>query len=256
MEARIHMFPCLTDNYGFLLHEPRAGLTAAVDTPDAEAILGALGERGWRLTHILNTHHHWDHAGGNLRLKEATGCEIIAPRREAEHIPGFDRTVDDGAEFCLGALRVRVLHTPGHTLGHVVYHLPEAEVVFVGDTLFSLGCGRLFEGSAEQLWGSLQRLLELPDATRVYCAHEYTLANARFALTVEPDNPALRARVEQVRALRARDASTIPTTLGQERRTNPFLRPDSEEVCLRLGLSGAPVAQVFAELRRRKDHFH
>ena len=255
MTALIEMFPCLNDNYGFLLHEPQAGLTAAIDTPDAAAVQNALQERGWRLTHIFNTHHHWDHVGGNLRLKETLNCEIIAPRREASNIPGADRMVDGGDEFSFGSLQVEVLHTPGHTLGHVVYHLPALQTLFVGDTLFSMGCGRLFEGSAAQLWNSLQLIMELPAATRIYCAHEYTLANARFALSVEGGNPALRTRAKEVRELRARDAPTLPTTLEQERHTNPFLRPHSEEIRLHLQLPDAPAVQVFAELRRLKDRF-
>ena len=221
----IEMFPCLSDNYGFLLHDEGADLTAAVDTPDVDSIVAALERKGWRLTHIFNTHHHMDHAGGNLRLKELTGCRIVGPRKDAARIPGIDVGVGQGDAFAFGTHRVEVLDTPGHTRGHIVYYLPDDGVAFVGDTLFAMGCGRLFEGSPAEMWSSLQKILSWPDETKLYCAHEYTAANGRFALTVEPDNRALLARMEDVERRRARGEPTVPTTLALEKSTNPFLRP-------------------------------
>ncbi len=249
------MFPCLSDNYGYLVHSAETGETASIDTPDPGAIERALAERGWKLTHILNTHHHADHAGGNLALKERWGCTIIGPRSDRDRIPGIDIEVGDGDRFQLGGHEVRVLETPGHTRGHIVYWFPEDRMIFVGDTLFAMGCGRLFEGTPEQMWRSLGKLLELPDDTRVYCAHEYTLANARFAVTVEPHNEALRRRLAEVEARRARGEATLPTTLGLEKETNPFLRPWSPDLQATLGLVGHPETEVFAETRRRKDRF-
>jgi len=251
----IHLFPCLSDNYGYLVHDGDAGVTAAVDTPDAEAVQAALGERGWRLDCILNTHHHWDHTGGNLALKQATGCRVYGPAAEDGRIPGLDHALQDGERFDFGGHAVEVLHTPGHTRGHVVYHFPAEAVVFTGDTLFSLGCGRLFEGTAAEMWNSLQRLRQLPPATRVYCGHEYTLANAGFALQVEADNAALRRHAEQARAQRQRQQPTLPSCIALERQANPFLRADEADVQRAVGMEGADAVAVFAELRRRKDNY-
>lgn len=251
----IHMFPCLQDNYAYLLHDASAGVTAAVDTPDAEAILAALAAKSWRLTHILNTHHHGDHAGGNLELKRATRCTIVGPRADAGRIPGIDIEVGDGDRFELGGHVVEVFDTPGHTRGHIVYLLRSERAAFVGDTLFSLGCGRLFEGTAEQMWASLQKILAWPDDTRLYCAHEYTQANGRFARTVEPHNAVLAARIAEVDALRSEGRPTVPTTLGQERATNPFLRPSSQDLQQAIGMQGRPLADVFARTRALKDAF-
>lgn len=251
----IHMFPCLADNYGYLLHDAESGVTAAVDTPDAGAIMSELDARGWQLTHILNTHHHADHAGGNLPLKERTGCRIIGPRADARRIPGIDVEVGEGDVFELGGHRVEVHDTPGHTRGHIVYHFPDDGAAFVGDTLFAMGCGRLFEGTPAQMWSSLQKILQWPPATRLYCAHEYTQANARFALTVEPHNAALVARAKEVDRLRASGRPTIPTTVAEERATNPFLRPDSDDLRATVGLEGAGDADVFARTRALKDAF-
>jgi len=251
----IHMFPCLQDNYGYLLHDEAAAVTAAIDTPDAAAILAALAQRGWQLTHILNTHHHSDHAGGNLELKEKTGCRIVGPRADAARIPGIDVTVGDGDSFDLGAHRVEVFDTPGHTRGHIVYWLPGDEVAFVGDTLFAMGCGRLFEGTPAQMWGSLQKIVRWPDETRLYCAHEYTQSNGRFALTVEPRNRALAARMQEVARARAAGLPTIPTTVALEKATNPFLRAASRDLQATVGLSGASEVEVFAKTRALKDAF-
>lgn len=251
----VYQFPCLSDNYGYLIHCPDSGETVAIDTPDTKAYLAAAESKGWRITQIWNTHHHWDHAGGNLELKAATGAQIIAPAYERERIAGIDREVQDGDRIELGAHPAEVVFTPGHTSGHIVYFFPEDGIAFVGDTLFALGCGRLFEGTPQEMWSSLSRLRAWPDETAIYCAHEYTAANARFALSVDPDNRALQAYALEVEARRARDEPTVPTTIGLERDANPFLRPDDPEIRARLGLETAADAEVFAEVRRRKDAF-
>ncbi|MGX1198428.1 hydroxyacylglutathione hydrolase [Parvibaculum sp. MBR-TMA-1.3b-4.2] len=255
MSLEIHQFPCLNDNYGYLVHEPKSGATAAIDTPDAKAIEKALKEKGWTLTHILNTHHHYDHAGGNEELKAKTGCTIIGPKGEAAKIPGLDRAVGDGDMVELGEARARVFDVPGHTAGHVAYYFEEDGVAFVGDTLFALGCGRLFEGTPEQMWTSLSKLMALPDDTIVYCAHEYTQANARFAVTVDPENTALAARAKEIDAKRARGEWTVPTTIGLEKATNPFLRAADPKLRHAIGLDAASDVEVFAETRHRKDNF-
>lgn len=251
----IRQIPVLADNYIYLVHEPEEDATAVVDPAVAKPVLDGLKERGWRLTHVLNTHHHWDHVGGNRELQAATACTIVGSDLDRQRIPGIDLALKDGEVLHLGAATVRVLEVPGHTLGHIAYWFPEEAVLFCGDTLFALGCGRLFEGSAEVMWRSLDRLRRLPGETRVYCAHEYTLGNARFALTVEPDNPALERRFREVEADRREGRFTVPSLLEEERATNPFLRPESPEIRYRLGLEGAPAEAVFAELRRRKDGF-
>lgn len=252
---KIHQFACLHDNYGFLVHDTDSGLTTTIDTPDAAVIQRELDAQGWSLDFIWNTHHHPDHAGGNLALKEATGCTIIGPHAESQRIPGIDRKVGDGDVVELGKHRATVYDTPGHTLGHVVFHFADDGVAFVGDTLFALGCGRLFEGTPEQMWHSLQKLRRWPDDTTLYCAHEYTQANARFALSVEPDNAALIARAAEIDAARARNEWTVPTNLGLEKATNPFLRPDSEDLRRTLAMPNADNVAVFAEVRQRKDSF-
>jgi hydroxyacylglutathione hydrolase len=254
-ELTVHMFPCLADNYGYLLHDEETGDTAAVDTPDAAEILRQLDARGWQLTRVLNTHHHADHAGGNLALKERTGCTVVGPRIDAARIPGIDVLVGEGDEVSVGRHRARVHQTTGHTRGHIVYHFAAAKAAFVGDTLFSLGCGRLFEGTPADMWASLRKILDWPDDTRVYCAHEYTQSNGRFAVTVEPGNEALRRRMAAVAALRAADRPTVPSTLGEERATNPFLRPSSAEIRASVGLVDATDTEVFARVRALKDAF-
>jgi hydroxyacylglutathione hydrolase len=249
----IHQFPCLSDNYGVLIRDGERDVTAAIDAPDAKAVEAALAARGWRLTHILTTHHHADHTAGNLPLKAGTGCTIIGPRAEAARVPGIDRSVADGEVIALGSHEVRVLDTPGHTLGHISYWLPADGLAFVGDTLFAMGCGRIIEGNAQVMWRSLQKLMALPPETVVYCGHEYTQANAQFALTIEPENDALRQRAKETAELRAAGKPTLPTNMRLELETNPFLRPQVPAIQRRLGLEGKQDWQIFAEIRERKN---
>lgn len=252
---QIVQIPCLEDNYGYLVHDPDAGLTATIDTPDAAAINRALEQQGWRLDYILNTHHHADHAGGNLALKERWGCRVAGCGADAARLPGLDQPLADGDRFALGSHVARIIETPGHTRGHICYLFEADRAAFVGDTLFAMGCGRLFEGTPAEMWGSLQKLLALPDDTAVYCAHEYTQGNGRFALSVEPGNPDLVRRMAEVQRLRAAGQPTVPSSLGLEKATNPFLRPASAGLRATLGMPAAPDVEVFAETRRRKDHF-
>jgi hydroxyacylglutathione hydrolase len=251
----VRQFPCLEDNYGYLVHDTATGYTACIDTPEVAAIEKALRETGWELTHIFNTHHHFDHAGGNLELKEKTDAVVVGPRKDAKRIPGIDIHLSDQDNYLFGKNEVIVFDTPGHTRGHIVFYFEDAGIAFVGDTLFALGCGRLFEGTPEQMWDSMQKLLALPDDTVVFCAHEYTLANAEFALTVEPHNDALVERAAKIRRLRKDHNATVPTTIGLERRTNPFMRSDSADLRATLGMPDDDDVAVFAETRRRKDKF-
>jgi hydroxyacylglutathione hydrolase len=251
----IELVPLLKDNYAYLLHDRGSGATAVVDPSEADPVMAVAKARGWRLTHILNTHHHWDHSGGNLRIKEATGCTIVGPGPDEARIPGIDIALDDGDRFALGSSAAEVLFIPGHTRGHIAFWFADAQAVFCGDTLFALGCGRMFEGTPQQMWGSLDRLRQLPPETRVYCGHEYTQANARFALTIEPKNIALVTRAQRVNATRAAGHATVPSTMAEERATNPFLRADEPDVAAAVGLAGADPVSVFAEVRRRKDSF-
>lgn len=247
MPLTVHQFPCLSDNYGFLVRDETSGKVATIDTPDADAILAELDTLGWSLDLILNTHWHPDHAGGNAALKKATGATITGPA-EVTRIAPLDRVVRGGDIVLLGETRFEVIDSGGHTLGHIAYHDAADGVAFVGDTLFALGCGRLFEGTPEQMWESLSRITALPDDTVVYCAHEYTAANARFALSVD-DDPALKARADAVFAARERGEPTVPTTIGAEKATNPFLRAP------RLRPAASTPAQAFAEIRAAKDSF-
>jgi hydroxyacylglutathione hydrolase len=249
----IELIPALSDNYIYLLHEPRQGITAVVDPAEPGPVLEVLRRHGRRLDLALITHHHADHTGGLLPLKAETGCRAVGPRADAHRIPGLDQLVGEGDRVAVGELTAEVIETPGHTSGHISYWFPEALALFCADTLFALGCGRLFEGDAPTMWRSLQKLAALPDAARVYCGHEYTLSNARFALQIDPDNPALRERAAEVERLRAQGLPTVPSTIGLEKATSPFLRAADPAIRRRLGLERAADAEVFGEIRRRKD---
>jgi hydroxyacylglutathione hydrolase len=251
MTLTVRQFPCLSDNYGFLIRDDGSGQTACIDTPEARAVLDELAKAGWTLDFIFNTHWHPDHAGGNAEIKAATGCTIVGPA-EVTRIAPLDREVRGGDVVELGTTRFAVIETGGHTLGHIAYFDAENHVAFVGDTLFALGCGRLFEGKPDQMWASLGRLAALPDDTRVYCAHEYTASNARFALSVD-DSPALKARAAEVFAARERGEPTVPTTIGLEKATNPFLRAPA--LAARVGKAGAPDYEAFGAVRAAKDAF-
>ncbi len=255
MTLQIERIPVLSDNYIWLAHDPASGATAVVDPAVADAPIQRAAELGWRITHILNTHHHGDHVGGNLEIKAATGCTIVGPRADAARIPGIDVQVGDGDRYRLGTAEAEVFDVPGHTRGHIAFWFAAGEALFCGDTLFVMGCGRLFEGTPAQMWHSLSKLARLPDATSIYCAHEYTQSNARFALSVEPDNAALRARAAEVDRLRAANQPTVPGTLGQERATNPFLRPGSPGLRRTLHLENAGTVEVFGATRAAKDSF-
>ncbi len=253
MTAQTRLFLCLKDNYGVLLNDPASGATAAIDAPEAAPVEAALRAAGWRLTDILVTHHHADHTGGIAELKARHRCRVVAPHGEAARIPAVDETVRENDEVRVGAIKARVFETPGHTAGHISYFFPADKLAFVGDTLFSIGCGRVIEGTPEMMWESLLKLRALPDDTRVYCGHEYTRANIRFAKTIEPANAALRAREQEVDKLIAADKPTIPSTIGEEKAANPFLRADLPEVAKSVGLAGEPAWKVFAEIRERKN---
>ncbi|MBC2883899.1 hydroxyacylglutathione hydrolase [Ochrobactrum sp. CM-21-5] len=251
----IEQFICRSDNYGVLIHDPESALTAAIDAPDAYAIETALDRRGWTLDFIFTTHHHLDHVEGNEALKAKFGVSIIGPKDEETKIPGLDRSVKDGDEFTFGLFKVQVISTPGHTAGEVSYYLPQAKAVFTGDTLFALGCGRLFEGTPATMFQSLRKLVALPGETAVYCGHEYTESNARFALTVDPDNSALKERALEIARLRSADKMTLPSSIALEMATNPFLRWHDTRIRDHLGMPDAPDEAVFAEIRKRKDLF-
>lgn len=254
-EFVIRQLLVLKDNYVYLLHEKDSGATAVVDPSVAEPVLAALAETDWRLTHILNTHHHWDHTGGNEALKTATGAIVVGPRADRERIPAIDIALGEGDCYAVGSEVAEIFDVPGHTRGHIAFWFATSRALFCGDTLFTLGCGRMFEGTPPQMWDSLSKLRALPVETRVYCGHEYTQANARFALTVEPENRALVARAKAVDALRAVGRPTVPATLGEEIATNPFLRADRPELQQATGLVGRAPAETFGEIRRRKDVF-
>ena len=251
----VYQFPCLSDNYGYLIHDTVNNLTATIDTPEIGPINQALEDKGWKLTHILNTHHHFDHAGGNLELKSRWNCTIVGSKSDAKRIPGIDVEMADGEIYQFGDHQAMVFDVSGHTIGHIAFYFADDHMLFSGDALFALGCGRLFEGSPEQMWTSLSKLKALPDNTTVYCAHEYTAANAAFALSVEPDNQALQSRAAEITSLRAANKPTVPSNLGVEKATNPFLRPDSDALKRTLDMADASDVAVFAETRRRKDSF-
>jgi len=253
-ELVIRQLNALRDNYIYLLRDPDTGATGVVDPAEPDPVERALAETGWRLTHILNTHHHADHTGANLALKAKWHCTIVGPRADHGRIPGIDIDVGEGDTYAFGKQVAQVYDVPGHTRGHIAYWFEGSRALFCGDTLFALGCGRLFEGTPQQMWTSLSKLRALPPDTRVYCAHEYTQSNARFALTVEPGNAALVSRSHEIDRLRAGGRPTVPSTLREERATNPFLRADEPALQAAMGAAGDAVA-TFAEIRRRKDVF-
>lgn len=255
MPAQTRLFLCLKDNYGVLLHDPQTGATASIDAPEAAAVEKALQATGWKLTDILVTHHHADHTDGIKALKDKYRCRVVAPAGEATKIPAVDETVREGDKVKVGALTGNVIETPGHTLGHIAYWFHADNLAFVGDTLFSIGCGRVIEGTPAQMWSSLKKLRDLPDATRIYCGHEYTLSNIKFARTIEPGNPVLAARENEARKQVEEGTPTIPTTIGDEKLANCFLRADLPEVKGALSMDGASAEQVFAEIRARKNKF-
>ncbi|MBG6208926.1 hydroxyacylglutathione hydrolase [Labrenzia sp. EL_126] len=253
--TEIYQFPCLNDNFGVLMHDSDSGTTIAFDAPDASTCQNALKEKGWQLTHILITHHHWDHVQGLGELKQATTANVCGPARSSQKIPELDRTVDDGDQILCGPYRIKAIATPGHTLDQISWYIPDIKMAHTGDTLFSLGCGHVFEGDKEMMWSSLEKLgRELPDDTVIYCGHEYTEANAKFALTIDPENSDLKARAAEVAELRSRGEPTLPTTMAQEKATNPFLRAAEASVAQALGMVGKPAVEVFSEIRTRKDN--
>ncbi|MCH9765602.1 MAG: hydroxyacylglutathione hydrolase [Alphaproteobacteria bacterium] len=252
-QLEFSLFPCLKDNYGCLVHDPESGQTVSIDAPEAAPVFTALNTTGAKLSHIFVTHHHGDHTAGIGELKAATGCRVVGPTAEAQRIDGLDHTVAEGDALEFGGKRVEVLDTPGHTLGHISYWFKDADTAFVGDTLFALGCGRVFEGTNTVMWKSLHKLMQLPAQTKIYCGHEYTAANAAFALTIEPENQALCERAKEILKLRSDGVATIPTTMALELATNPFLRPHSEAIRARLKLQRASDADVFSEIRERKN---
>lgn len=247
--------PCLKDNYAFLLHDPATGATAVVDVPEAAPIEAALADRGWTLTDILITHHHGDHVDGVAGLRAATGARVWGAAADAHRLPPLDHALAEGDAVTIGGLVGHVIDVSGHTVGHVAYHFPQAGAVFTADSLMALGCGRLFEGTAAQMWESLSKLAALPPETLVCSGHEYTQANARFALTVDPDNSALISRVKAIDAARAANRPTVPSTLSEELATNPFLRAADPAIARHLDLDDADPVTVFARIRSLKDAF-
>jgi hydroxyacylglutathione hydrolase len=251
MPSQIEIVPCLSDNYAYLVKS--GDQCAVVDPSEAAPVRAALARTGWKLTHILNTHHHLDHTGGNLELKQETGAQVVGPGKDAARIPGLDVGVDEASGWEFDGRKVPVLEVPAHTKGAITFVIDGH--AFTGDTLFVMGCGRLFEGDPAMMWSSLSKLMTLPDDTKVWCGHEYTQSNGRFALTLEPGNADLKARMEDVTAARDKGLATVPSTMGLEKKTNPFLRPDSREIRASLSMEKAGDVAVFGETRARKDKF-
>ena len=255
MPLDIHQIPVLNDNYVYLIRDQNSGHVGVVDPAVAEPVLKQADELGWTITHIFNTHHHGDHTGANLEIKSRTDCTIVGPGHDRDRIPGIDIEVNDADTFTFGESVAHVFFVPGHTRGHIAYWFKESDALFCGDTLFSVGCGRVFEGTMEQMWSSLSRLRGLPPQTRVYCAHEYTQSNIKFAVSVDPDNAALRARESEVNMKRKAGQPTVPSLLANEIAANPFLRADQADLQKAIGMPGASPVEVFAEVRQRKDNF-
>ena len=251
----IVQLPVQNDNYIYLIRDSGSGETAVIDPAEAGPVLSALNQNRWRLDYVYNTHHHGDHVGGNIELKTKTGCRIVGAKRDRNRIPAIDIEVDEGDRIALGGSEAKIIDVPGHTVGHIAYWFADSEALFCGDTLFALGCGRLFEGTAAQMWGSLGKFKVLPPQTRVYCAHEYTQANGRFALTLDGNNAVLRDRMEEVTRLRKKGLPTVPSTLAEELDTNPFLRAGDSDIQQSLGLAGENEVTVFTEIRKSKDRF-
>lgn len=252
---KVYQFPCRQDNFGVLIRDDASGATATIDAPEEAAVRAALAATGWGLTHILVTHRHHDHIEGVAALKAAFGARVIAPAKAAEAVPEADQLVREGDRVTVGGLSAEVWETPGHCEDHVGYYFAGNAIMFVGDTLFALGCGRVFGEAYDAMWASLSRIAALPGGTQLYFGHEYTLANGRFALSVDPGNAALAAAIGRHQARLARGEATSPTTVGEERATNPFLQAASPEMAARLGLSGASAGAVFRALRERKNRF-
>jgi hydroxyacylglutathione hydrolase len=251
----IQQFMCRDDNYGVLLHDHATGTTISIDAPDASAVTTQLKKRGWQLTHILTTHHHADHVDGNLELVEEFGCQVIGPEAEAERIPGIRKAVKGGDVFTLAQRQIHVLDCPGHTKGHIAFSIPDDYLLFAGDTVFAMGCGRVLEGTMDEMFHSVNQFAKLHAITSVYAGHEYTVANAKFALSVEPGNRDLVRRSTQVQAQREKGEMTLPTTICDELKTNPFMRCASPAIRETIGMKDAPDSMVFAELRIRKNNF-
>ncbi len=254
-KLEVYQFDCLDDNFGVLVHDPEIGITASIDAPDEDAINAALAQKGWTLSHILVTHHHFDHVDGIQPLKAKWGAIVVANADDARRIPGIDIGVKPGDYFSFGLHKVDFINAPGHTIGHLILHFCDDGLLFTGDTLFSLGCGRMFEGSADEMWQSMQAIKALPGETMIWCGHEYTKANADFAATIETDNEQLQQRIGEVSSLRAAGKPTLPVSLASEMATNPFLRADKASVKTALGMADASDVETFAEIRKRKDNF-
>ncbi|WP_083599227.1 hydroxyacylglutathione hydrolase [Shimia gijangensis] len=255
MPLEIITLPCLSDNYSFLIHDGASGETAVVDVPEASVISAALQQRGWTLSHVFLTHHHWDHIDGLGDLLANHPAQVVGAKADAHRLPPLDLEVSEGDRFFLGGEIVEVLDVSGHTVGHIAFYLPETGAVFTADSLMALGCGRLFEGDPDMMWTSLSKLAALPANTIVCSGHEYTEANARFAVTIDPDNSALQTRIEDIAAARAEDRPTVPSILSDELATNPFLRGADPAIQAHLNMQGADPARVFEEIRKRKDNF-
>ena len=247
MGLQVHQFVCLSDNFGVLVHDPATGATASIDAPDGAPVLAALAEKGWTLTDILLTHHHPDHIQGVAALKARfPKARIVGAKSDSHRLPPLDQSVAEDDTVKVGSSTARVIETPGHTMGHIAYHFGDDDLLFAGDTLFALGCGRVFEGTMPVMYHSLMKLAALPQETEIYCGHEYTQSNAKFAVTVDPDNSLLTDRAKQIESLRAAGKFTIPTTIALELATNPFLRAEDPGVQKALGLEGHDPVQVFA----------